>query len=54
MSNWMRLAGPTKVGGTPVLLGLALLADQPTDLDELERGYESPVAWNALFCIDLE
>ncbi len=36
MSHWVRVAGPTKAGGTPFLLGLALLADEQTDLDELD------------------
>ena len=35
LSNWVRVAGPTKAGGTPILLGLALLADEQTDVDEL-------------------
>jgi hypothetical protein len=35
MSNWVRVAGPAKAGATPILLGLALLADEQTDLDEI-------------------
>jgi hypothetical protein len=35
MSQWVRLAGPAKAGATPILLGMALLADEPTDVDEL-------------------
>jgi hypothetical protein len=35
MSQWVRVAGPAKSGATPILLGLALLADEPTDVDEL-------------------
>jgi hypothetical protein len=35
MSQWVRVAGPAKAGATPVLLGMALLADEPTDVDEL-------------------
>jgi hypothetical protein len=35
MSQWVRVAGPAKSGATPILLGLALMADEPTDVDEL-------------------
>jgi hypothetical protein len=35
MSSWVRVAGPAKAGGTPILLGMAFLADEPTDADEL-------------------
>lgn len=34
-SPWVRVAGPAKSGATPILLGLALLADEATDIDEL-------------------
>jgi hypothetical protein len=36
MSNWVRVAGPAKSGATPLLLGMALLADEATDIDELD------------------
>jgi hypothetical protein len=36
MSNWVRVAGPAKAGATPLLLGMAFLADEPTDIDELD------------------
>jgi hypothetical protein len=35
MSNWVRVAGLAKSGATPILLGMAFLADEPTDVDEL-------------------
>jgi hypothetical protein len=31
-SRWVLLAGPARAGATPVLLGLAVLADQPSKL----------------------
>jgi hypothetical protein len=40
MSNWVRVAGPAKSGATPILLGMALLADEQTDIDEI--GLETP------------
>ena len=35
MSNWVRAAGTAKAGATPILLGMALWADETTDIDEL-------------------
>jgi hypothetical protein len=35
LSNWVRVAGPAKSGATPVLLGMAFLADEQTDIDEI-------------------
>lgn len=35
MSSWVRVAGPAKAGGMPILVGMALMADEPTDIDEL-------------------
>jgi hypothetical protein len=35
LSNWVRVAGPAKSGATPILLGMALLADEQTDIDEI-------------------
>jgi hypothetical protein len=36
MSSWVRVAGPAKSGATPILLGMAFLADEATDVDELD------------------
>jgi hypothetical protein len=35
LSNWVRVAGPAKSGATPILLGMAMLADEQTDIDEI-------------------
>jgi hypothetical protein len=35
MSSWVRVAGPAKAGGMPILLGMAFLSDEPTDIDEV-------------------
>ncbi len=35
MSHWVRVAGPAKAGATPILLGMALWADENTDVDEV-------------------
>ena len=35
-SRWVKVAGVARVGGKPVLLGLALYADEPTKLGELK------------------
>ncbi|WP_020472166.1 hypothetical protein [Zavarzinella formosa] len=34
-SEWVKLAGVAKIGGKPVLVGLALLADEPCKIGEL-------------------
>jgi hypothetical protein len=36
MSEWVKVAGVAKIGGKPVLLGLALLADEPCKIGELK------------------
>lgn len=36
VSPWVLAAGPAKLGKDPVLLGLALLADEPTTLGRIE------------------
>jgi hypothetical protein len=35
-SEWIKIAGPVEVSGKPVLLGMALLADEETDLGEID------------------
>jgi hypothetical protein len=35
LSHWVRIAGPAKAGATPICLGMALLADEQTDIDEI-------------------
>ncbi len=35
-SRWVKLAGVARVGGKPVLLGLAVLADEPCKIGELK------------------
>ncbi len=44
-SVWVRVAGPANAEGRPILLGLGLLADRPTDLGKLsvqpERWFET-------------
>jgi hypothetical protein len=34
-SRWILVAGPAKVGGRPILLGLALYADEPVKMGQL-------------------
>jgi hypothetical protein len=34
-SHWVRVAGQARVGSQPILLGLALYADDPTQLDQV-------------------
>ncbi len=34
-SRWVLLAGPARAGGTPILLGLAVQMDTPTDLGQI-------------------
>ena len=35
-SCWIKLAGPAKAGGRPILLGLALLADDPCKIGDVQ------------------
>ena len=35
-SRWVKLAGPARTGKRPVLLGLAVLADEPTKLGDVQ------------------
>lgn len=39
-SQWVRVAGPANSAGRPILLGLALLADDPNELGKLTVGPE--------------
>src|SRR4051794_21343338 len=41
-SRWVKLAGPARAGERPVLLGLALLADQPCKLGDV---HVEPTEW---------
>ena len=34
-SRWVKLAGPAKAGGRPILLGLALLTEDPTKIGDV-------------------
>ena len=35
-SRWMKLAGPARTGKRPILLGLAVLADEPVQLGDVQ------------------
>jgi hypothetical protein len=35
-SRWVKLAGPARTGKRPILLGLAVLADEPTKLGDVQ------------------
>lgn len=35
-NEWIKIAGVAKVGGKPMLVGLAVLADEPNDVGELK------------------
>jgi hypothetical protein len=35
-SRWVKLAGPARTGGRPILLGLAVLADRPLKLGDVQ------------------
>jgi hypothetical protein len=44
-SRWVKLAGPARLGRTPILLGLALLADESCKLGDV---YVEPTEWGDL------
>ena len=48
-SRWIKLAGPAKAGGRPILLGIALLADDACKMGDVNVG---TAEWNEILRVE--